>query len=98
MISARTKAALAAAKALRPKTGVRARVTKFSVDTNSNVEDPLAQIDEPPSQDTMHRRDRAALDYRRKGRPVRVLQLRGLPGSLAVDQPVGPRAVELHHP
>src|SRR3954453_11375775 len=62
------------------------------------VEDPLAQVDEPPSHDPMHRRNRAAFDHRRQRRPVRVLQLRGLPGRLAVDQTIGPRAVELDHP
>jgi hypothetical protein len=60
--------------------------------------DPLAQIDNPPANDTMHRRDRSALDDRRQCGPVRVIQPRRLAGRATVDQTVRAATVELHHP
>ncbi len=50
--------------------------------------DPLAQIDQPPAHDTINRRDRAAFDRRLQRRAMGVVQLRGLAGRLAVDQPI----------
>ncbi len=59
---------------------------------------PLAQINKPPAHETMDGSGRAALYHRRQCRTVRVAQPRRLAGRLAVDQPIGPLVVELHHP
>ena len=46
----------------------------------------------------MDRRCRAALDDGRQGLALAVVQLAGVPGSLAVDQAFRPAGVEPHHP
>ncbi len=48
--------------------------------------DPLAEIDDPPADHAVHRRDRAVLDHRRKRCALFVIEPRRLAGSLAVDQ------------
>ena len=58
------------------------------------VPQPLAQIDQPPAHDAMHRRGRSALDHRRQRRPVRIRE----PGRLArrlvrSSSPSGPWAL-----
>ena len=62
------------------------------------LKEPLAQIDQTPPHDPVNRRHRPALDHRRERRPVRVVEPRGLPGCLPVDETRGPVGVELHHP
>ena len=62
------------------------------------LKEPLAQIDQTPPHDAVNRRHRPALDHRRERRPVRVVEPRGLPGRLPVDETIGPVGVELHHP
>ena len=62
------------------------------------LEDPLAEVDDPPAHDAMHGRDRAALEYRGERGAVRAVQTRRLSGRLAINQPFRPMGVELHHP
>ena len=62
------------------------------------LEDPLAEIDDPPSHDPVNRRDRAALDDRGERCSVRVVQPRRLSGWLAINQSVRPMGIELDHP
>ena len=62
------------------------------------LEDPLAEIDNPPAHDPMHRRDRAALDDRGERGAVRAVQPGSLSGRLAINQPFRSIGVELHHP
>jgi hypothetical protein len=62
------------------------------------LEDPLAEIDDPPPHDPMNSRDRAALDDRGKGGSVRVVETRRLSRSLPVDQTRRTIGVELEHP
>src|SRR6202035_5396365 len=62
------------------------------------LEDPLAEVDDPPAHDAMHGRDRAALEYRGERGAVRAVQTRRLSGRLAINQPSRPMGVELHHP
>ena len=62
------------------------------------LEDPLAEVDDPPAHDAMHGRDRAALEYRGERGSVRAVQTRRLSGRLAINQPFRPMGVELHHP
>ena len=57
------------------------------------LEDPLAEVDDPPAHDPMHRRDRAALDYRGERRAVRAVKTGWLSGRLAVIRPSGPWAL-----
>ena len=59
---------------------------------------PLAEIDEPPALDPVHRSDRSGLDHRDQRRAVRVVQPTRLAGRLAVDQAVGSLGIELQHP
>jgi hypothetical protein len=60
--------------------------------------EPLGQIDQAPTHDPVHRRDRAIVDARHQGGPMRVSEPGWLAGRLAVDQPLGPVRVEPHHP
>ena len=62
------------------------------------LEDPLAEIDDPPPDDAVNRRDRAALDDRGEGGSVRVVQPRRLSGRLAINQSVRPICIEFDHP
>ena len=52
------------------------------------LEDPLAEIDDPPAHDAMYRGDRPALDDRGKRCPMGVVEPRGLSRRLAIDQPL----------
>ena len=60
------------------------------------LEDPLAEIDDPPPHDPMNSRDRAALDDRGKG-GSRCASLRrgGCPGAFRSIEPAGPSALNL---
>ena len=49
------------------------------------LEDPLAEVDDPPAHDAMHGRDRAALEYRGERGAVRAVQTRRLSGRLAIN-------------
>ena len=60
--------------------------------------DPLAQIHNSPTHDTMHRRDRPVLDHRRQRRAMRVVQAGRLARRLAINQTVRSARIELHHP
>ena len=62
------------------------------------VVQPLAQIDHPPAHHAVHGRDRPALDRRRQGGAMRIVEPSLLAGRLAVDQTRGPVRVELDHP
>src|SRR5271155_5319503 len=62
------------------------------------LENPLAEIDDPPAHDPVNRRDWAALDDRGERGAMRGVQPRRLPWRLAVDQAVRALRVELDHP
>ena len=49
------------------------------------LENPLAEIDDPPAHDPMNRRNWPALQNRRQQRAMFVVQPRRLPRGLAVD-------------
>ena len=49
------------------------------------LEDPLAEIDDPPPHNPMNGRDRAALDHRGERGSGRVIETRRLPRSLPVE-------------
>jgi hypothetical protein len=56
------------------------------------LENPLAEIDEPPAHDAVNRRDWAALlDHLGERRPMGVFELRRLAWRLLVDETVGGR-------
>jgi len=55
----------------------------------------LAMGNEPPAHEAVDRRGRPALDHRER-HLVRVGELRGLAGRLAIRQPVRPMSVERH--
>ena len=50
------------------------------------LENPLAEIDDPPAHDPVNRRNWAALDERGERGAMRVVQPRRLPRRLAIDQ------------
>jgi len=62
------------------------------------VPDPLRQIDQPPSNDTVHRCDRPALDNPDKRLSLGRVELGRLAWRLAVDKTVRPCSVEPQHP
>jgi len=62
------------------------------------VVQPLAQVDHPPAHHAVHGRGRPALDHRRQGRAMRVVEATRLAGRLAVDQAGGAVRVQLDHP
>ena len=57
------------------------------------LEDPLAEVDDPPAHDAMHGRDRAALEYRGERGAVGAVQTRRLSGRLQSISPSGPWAL-----
>src|SRR5277367_2552021 len=67
-------------------------------DDTEFLENPLAEIDDPPAHDPVNRRDWAALDDRGERGAMRAVQPRRLPWRLAVDQAVRALRVELDHP
>src|SRR5271163_4014882 len=67
-------------------------------DDTEFLENPLAEIDDPPAHDPVNRRDWAALDDRGERGAMRPVQPRRLPWRLAVDQAVRALRVELDHP
>ncbi len=62
------------------------------------LEYPLREINQPPAHHPVDRRDRAALDHPRNRLALRVIELRGLPWRLAVQETVRPPRVEPQHP
>ena len=52
------------------------------------VEHPLREIDQPPAHNPMDRRDRTGLDHGDERTPLVVVELRGMPGRLAVDEAI----------
>src|SRR3954465_9194335 len=60
--------------------------------------DPQGQVLQPPAHHAMDRRRRAVLHPLCQGLALAVVQLAGVPGSLAVDQAFRPAGVEPHHP
>ena len=54
------------------------------------LDDPLAEVDDPPEHDAMHGRDRAALEYRGERRAVRAVKTRRMSGRPAINQPFRP--------
>jgi hypothetical protein len=62
------------------------------------VEHPLRQIDQPPAYNPMDRRDRTGLDHGDERTPLVVVELRGAPGRLAVDEPIWPPEIKPQDP
>ena len=62
------------------------------------IEHPLRQIDQPPAHDPMDRRVRTGLDHGDERAPLLVIELRGMPGRLAVDEAIRPPPIEPEHP
>src|SRR3974390_1691673 len=62
------------------------------------LEDPLRQIDQPPTHDAMNRRDRAIFDHPRDGLALGIVELRGLARRFAVKQAVWASRVEPQPP
>ena len=62
------------------------------------VPDPLAQIDDPPANHAVHRRDRSVLHHCCQRSSVLVLQAWRLAGCLTVDQTVCTLRIEPQHP
>jgi len=62
------------------------------------VEHPLRQIDQPPAYDPMDRRGRTGLDHGDERAPLLVIEFRGMPGRLAVDQPIRSSPIEPQDP
>ena len=60
--------------------------------------DPRDQIDQTPAHHAMNRGDRALIEPRGQSRSMRIGELRGPAGRLAVDQARVPVRVELDHP
>ena len=59
---------------------------------------PLDQVDQPPANDAMNRRDRTALDRLDECPPLSVIEPRPLSRCLAVEQAIGAARVEPNHP
>src|ERR1700692_762841 len=62
------------------------------------LENPLAEIDDPPAHDPVNRRNWAALDERGERGAVCAVQPRRLSRSLAIEQTLRAMGVELQHP
>ena len=62
------------------------------------VPDPLREIDQPPANHPVNRRDRPALDNPDKRLALGLVELRRLTRRLAVDKTVRPRRIEPQHP
>src|SRR5271170_7664629 len=62
------------------------------------VEHPLRQIDQPPAYDPMDRRGRTGLDHCDERAPLLVIEFRGMPGRLAVDEAIRPPEIEPEDP
>jgi hypothetical protein len=62
------------------------------------LEDPLRQIDQPPSHHPVDSRDRASLDHPLNGSALDVIKLRGLARRFAVQKTVGASRIEAEHP
>src|SRR3984957_773936 len=62
------------------------------------LENPLAEIDDPPAHDPVNRWNWAALDDRDERGAMRVVQPRRLPRRLTINQAVRALRVELDHP
>ena len=59
---------------------------------------PMDQVDQPPANNAMDRRDRTALDHFDKRPPLGIVEPRPFPRRLAVEQTVGTARIEAHHP
>jgi hypothetical protein len=62
------------------------------------IEHPLREVDQSPAHDPMDRRDRAGLDHRDERTPLVVIELRGMPGRLAVDEAIRSPQIRPEHP
>ena len=62
------------------------------------LEYPLRQVDQPPANYTVNRRDRAALDHQGDCLALAIIQLGRLAWRLSVQQPIGAMRVEPQHP
>ena len=59
---------------------------------------PLDQIDQPPANDAVDRRDRTSLDRLDKRPALGIIEPRPRAGSLAIQQTIGTSGVEPNHP
>jgi hypothetical protein len=62
------------------------------------VEHPLREIDQPPAHNPMDRRRRAGLDHGDERAPLLGIELRGMPGRLAVDEAIRSSEIESQDP
>ena len=60
--------------------------------------EPLDEVDQTPAHHAVDGRDGPLLDNGLQGRAMRIGELGGLPGRLAVDQALRPMGIELHYP
>ena len=60
--------------------------------------DPLRKIDQPPTHDTVDRRDRAALDHLHNRLALYIIEPRGLAWRFAVKKAGSTPRIEPHHP
>jgi hypothetical protein len=60
--------------------------------------EPLDQVDQPPTDNPVDRRDRTALDNLHKRLALRIVEQRRFARSLAVEQPIRPIGVEANNP
>lgn len=58
----------------------------------------LDQIDQPPGNNAINRRDRTTLYHLDKHPTLGTIELRSFPRCLAVEQAVGTAGIETHHP
>src|SRR3546814_20534987 len=76
---------------LAPHSGLVERHRKFLME-------PLDQVDQPPANDAMDRRDRAALNRFNERPALVVIEPRPGAGSFAVKQPIRAAIIEANHP
>jgi hypothetical protein len=62
------------------------------------LEDPLCQIDQPPTHDTVDCRDRTVVDHVGNRLALGIIELRGLAGRFAVQEAVRATRIEPQHP
>ena len=62
------------------------------------IEHPLRETDPPPAHDPMDRRGRTSLDHCDERAPLLVIEFRGMPGRLAVDEAIRPPEIEPEDP
>src|SRR5260370_42022543 len=79
--------------------GAQFTAQRLLADRNTEfLEYPLRQVDQPPADHAVNRRDRAALDNPQQRLPVRLGEQRRVARSLAIHQARRPLGVESQYP